>query len=237
MKNVAQQRIARDMQSLGLARQIPLRSKSPNGVKFKINGKPVQFAIDDNLIHDAMMTLPAGEVVSRATKYLGMPANALRELVTRDPGFMVANMLRDTLSTWTTSGASFVPIVDTVKGVTDGIERLEKMGVVGGYDFSIDRVDIVDFYEKENRRRDIAGKPLNMFTRLWDAAGMATTGSDAATRNAVYNDVLARTGNEAEAAFQAMEIINFSRRGANPYVRLLTASIPFLNARFQGLDV
>ena len=57
------------------------------------------------------------------------------------------------------------------------------------------------------------------------------------TRQAVYDDVLARTGNEAEAAFQAMEIINFSRRGSNPYVKLVTATIPFLNARFQGLDV
>ena len=79
--------------------------------------------------------------------------------------------------------------------------------------------------------------PLNMFTRIWDWAGKATTASDAATRNAVYNDVLARTGNEAEAAFQAMEIINFARRGSHPLVRVLVAAIPFLNARFQGLDV
>ncbi len=76
-----------------------------------------------------------------------------------------------------------------------------------------------------------------MFSTVWRWAGNATTLSDAATRNAVYNDVLARTGNEAEAAFQAMEVINFSRRGAHPLARVITAAIPFLNARFQGLDV
>jgi hypothetical protein len=58
-----------------------------------------------------------------------------------------------------------------------------------------------------------------------------------ATRNAVYDDVLARTGNEAEAAFQALEIINFSRRGGNPVLRVIFAATPFLNARIQGLDV
>ena len=240
MKNITQQRITRDMQRMGLARQIRAKGVIPKGVNaidFKVNGNKVRFEIDDNLIFDSMTTQGAGTVEQLATKYLGMPSNVLRELVTRDPGFMMANMMRDTLSTWTTSGASFVPVIDTVKGLSDGVERLEKLGVVGGYDFSIDKQDIVKFYEAENKRRTEQMNPLNMFTRIWDWAGKATTASDAATRNAVYNDVLARTGNEAEAAFQAMEIINFARRGSHPLVRVLVAAIPFLNARFQGLDV
>ena len=240
MKNVTQQRIARDMQKMGLARQISAKKGIPEGVNavdFKVNGNKVRFEIDDNLIYDSMTIMPSGTVEQLATKYLGMPSNLLRELVTRDPGFMMANMLRDTLSTWTTSGASFVPIIDTVRGLGDGVEKLEKLGVVGGYDFSIDKQDIVKFYETENKRRTEQMNPINMFGRIWDWAGRATTASDAATRNAVYKDVMARTGNEAEAAFQAMEIINYARRGSHPLARVLTAAIPFLNARFQGLDV
>ena len=238
MKNVAQQRITRDMQKMGIARQVSRKKKlGPTDIEFKVDGNLVRFEIDDTLIYDSMTTQGAGYVEQAATKYLGMPSNVLRELITRDPGFMMANMMRDTLSTWTTSGASFVPVIDTVKGLGDGVERLEKLGVVGGYDFAIDKKDIVKFYEAENKRRTESMTPLNMFTRIWDWAGNATTASDASTRNAVYNDVLARTGSEAEAAFQAMEIINFARRGSNPFARVLTAAIPFLNARFQGLDV
>jgi len=238
MKNVAQQRITRDMQKMGIARQVSLKKKrGPTDIEFKVNGNLVRFELDDTLIYDSMTTQGAGYVEQAATKYLGMPSNVLRELITRDPGFMIANMMRDTLSTWTTSGASFAPVIGTVKGLGDGIERLEKLGVVGGYDFAIDKKDIVKFYEAENKRRTESMTPLNMFTRIWDWAGTATTASDASTRNAVYNDVLARTGSEAEAAFQAMEIINFARRGSNPFARVLTAAIPFLNARFQGLDV
>jgi hypothetical protein len=241
MKNVTQQRITRDMQKMGLARQISAKNAIPKGVNaidFKVNGNKVRFEIDDNLIYDSMTIMPSGTVEQLATKYLGMPSNLLRELVTRDPGFMMANMLRDTLSTWTTSGASFVPAIDTFRGFFGGgVERLEKLGVVGGYDFSIDKQDIVKFYEAENKRRTEQMNPINMFGRIWDWAGKATTASDAATRNAVYKDVMARTGNEAEAAFQAMEIINYARRGSHPLARVLTAAIPFLNARFQGLDV
>lgn len=238
MKNVTQQRITRDMQKMGLARQIKSAEAIPkNAVDFKINGKKVRFEIDDNLIYDSMTTMPSGPFEQLATKYLGIPSNVLRELVTRDPGFMIANMLRDTLSTWTTSGASFVPLIDTVKGYSLDTSKLEKLGVVGGYDFAIDKKNIVKFYEEENKRRTENLNPINMFGRIWHWAGQATTASDAATRNAVYEDVLARTGNEAEAAFQAMEIINFARRGSHPLARVFTAAIPFLNARFQGLDV
>ena len=45
----------------------------------------------------------------------------------------------------------------------------------------------------------------------------ATTRADAATRKAVYDDVLARTGSEQEAAFQALESMNFGRRGRAPW--------------------
>lgn len=242
MKNVAQQRIARDMQALGLARQVPLKKDVPNGVKFKVNGKPVKFEIDDNLIYSSMETLGGGAVTDILTKTLGFPSMILRETITRDPGFMIANLMRDTLSTFTTSGANFVPILDSVKGLADGMNRLERVGVVGGYDYSRDPDNVVKFFTDESNRRGIGpngdkGSPLGMFKSVWRALGDATTASDAATRNAVYNDVLARTGNEAEAAFQAMEIINFSRRGAHPLARVITAAIPFLNARFQGLDV
>jgi len=61
--------------------------------------------------------------------------------------------------------------------------------------------------------------------------------SDMATRAEIYKRVLAETGNEAEAVFQASEVMNFSRRGNFPVMQVLTAIVPFMNARIQGLDV
>ena len=70
-----------------------------------------------------------------------MPASFLREMVTKG-GFMFANMLRDTLSTWAT--ADFTPFKDTFRRFNDDLERLEKL-VVGGYDFAIDRLTSASF--------------------------------------------------------------------------------------------
>ena len=88
---------------------------------------------------------------------------------------------------------------------------------------------------------------------IWDGLGQMTTKSDAATRIGVYQDVYKKTYNrkigegvseqeaeivaESEASYQALEVINFSRRGNSPMFKVYTAAVPFLNARIQGLDV
>ena len=241
MRNVAQQRIARDMQKLQLAKQVPASKKGTAGVVgFKVRGEPVYFEIYDHLVFESMTAIDSTGLEDISRIFFGPASNLLRETVTRTPGFMLVNMLRDSLSAFVTSGARFLPFLSTFKGFASDISNLERTGVVGGYDFGFGKIrdqGIGDMFREESKRRNRKGLPLNMFKGLWDAAGRATTRSDAATRQAVYNDVYARTGNEAEAHFQAMEVLNFSRRGSDPRVRAITTAIPFLNARIQGLDV
>lgn len=244
MRNVAQQRIARDMQKLQLATQVPYARRNEAGVvTFKVRGKPVSFMIHDPLIYESMQAIDSTGVEDFSRTYFGPFSNLLRETVTRSPGFMLANMFRDSLSAFVTSGSNFIPLLDTVRGAFGDVNRLERTGVVGGYDFSVGQniftgeAKIDELFEQEFDRRNKNGLPLNMFKSAWDFLGRATTRSDAATRQAVFNDVYSRTGNEAEAHFQAQEVLNFSRRGSNPVMRAITAAIPFLNARIQGLDV
>ena len=245
MKNVAQQRIVRDMIKVGVAtKATPAQKKNKTQnfvVDFKVNGVDQSYVIADPLLYESMQTV--GDTGGIFTEAFGIPSRFLRELVTRDPGFMLANMMRDTLSAYVTSGADFTPVIDTLVNLGSDIDQLERFGVVGGYDFSNDPDDMVKAFAEHSRKRgiNINGSSesfvLKPFKAIWNTLGQGTTISDAATRKAVYNDVLARTGNEAEAAFQALEVINFSRRGRNPFFRFLTTAIPFLNARFQGLDV
>ena len=243
MKNVAQQRIVRDMVKIGIAEEATTAQKkniSQNFVvNFKVKGVDKYYKIHDPLIYESLQSVD--ELGGAIPGMFGGASTILREMVTREPGFMFANLMRDTLSAYVTSGSDFTPVIDTVASLGKDVEQLESFGVVGGYDFGNDPKDMVKAFSKESRKRGISmdgkGPILNPFTKIWDWAGQGTTLSDAATRRAVYDDVLARTGNEAEAAFQALEVINFSRRGRNPAVRFLTTAIPFLNARFQGLDV
>ena len=144
MKNVAQQRVVRNMARYGLSKEVqpgePVDGRAT--VSFRVDGKDRKFTIEDPLVYQSLQPLTGGNGFDILETVLGKPANLLREMVTREPGFVLANMMRDTLSAYVTSGANFVPIFDTVAGFTKNMEALERTGVVGGYDYSKDPKDI-----------------------------------------------------------------------------------------------
>jgi len=208
------------------------------------NGKLVSYKTTDKLLVEAVGSLNMSEL-----PFMGLisgPSNLLRNLVTKDPGFMMANLIRDSLSAYVTSGQSMTPIAGTMANFakalarkSPGYEALLDAGVIGGYELS-QNVE----QSGESLARDLdkkAGKkdPILMrpFTSLWNALETGTTASDAATRAMVYERVLAETGNEAEALYRALEVMNFNRKGNSPLIRVLTAAVPFFNARLQGLDL
>ena len=176
---------------------------------------------------------------------LSGPANALRNLVTKDPGFMLANLLRDSLSSYVTSGQNVTPIIGTMtnfgkalSGKDKTLQALYNAGVIGGYELSQNIMQSGKTLSKDLNKKAGTDTPyLRPFKSLWGALEKGTTASDAATRMAIYERVMEETGNEAEAISRAMEVMNFNRKGNSILVRIATAALPFFNARLQGLDL
>jgi hypothetical protein len=160
---------------------------------------------------------------------------------------MLANMVRDSMSAWVTSGVKMTPIASAVKNFTGALrgtapeyQALLNAGILGGYEFSQNVEASGKQLKKELAKYGPStsfGKITKPFTSVWEALEKGTTASDAATRMEVYKNVLAETGNEAEALFRALEVMNFNRKGSSAVIRIMTAAVPFLNARIQGLDV
>ncbi len=221
-------------------------SSLPSDVMVLENGLKKYYRSSDPLWIESLKALNAADLPFNAL--ISGPANLLRTMVTKDPGFMLANMMRDSLAAHVTSGIKMTPIVDTIKNFTAAIagqspefKTLLNAGLLGGYEFSQNIEYSGKVLEKELRKKTgtttTTEKVLSPFTGLWSALEKGTTASDAATRIEVYKKTLAETGNEAEALFRAMEVMNFNRKGNSPVIRVITAAIPFLNARIQGLDV
>jgi hypothetical protein len=251
MKNVAQQRIVRDMIQIGLGRMVR-PGEATEGlptVTFKVQGKKYTAIIDDPLIFESMQALPEIGLSGVLETVFRAPANLLREMITREPGYMLANIMRDTASVTFTSQASLGSMIDAVRSFSQGFEQLERGGAIGGYDFARDPENMTEFLAKEAKKMGheipeygstlgniSRSKYLKPFTWIWDAAGRMSDKAEALNRIRVYEDTLKRTGNEAEAFYQALSVINYGRRGRSPLIRVLTAVVPFLNARIQGLD-
>ena len=256
LKNDGSAKLIRDMEIYGSAKEItPIEiSKNPklknnlDVVTVFENGLKKYYQVENVEAFNVFKEV-GGTPSGLMTTVFGGFASTLRDTVTRDPGFVMVNLLRDSLSTMVTSGANYTPVLDTFKNMIADMSELERFGVIGGYDFQNDEGSIKRYIKRNMRLSGLTEEngmsAKKAFFMVWDGLGDLTTKSDGATRLAVYNaiyDKLKKEGyNEAqaqsEAAFQALEIINFGRRGANPGFRFITAAIPFLNARVQGLDV
>lgn len=248
IKNYAAQRainVAVQVKAPGMgAERLNTKENGPSIINVLEKGNLVSYRTPDPLLINAMMSLNQSELPFIG--FLSAPADLLRNLVTKEPGFMMANMMRDSLSSWVTSGVKMTPIAGTVinfgKGLarkSPGFEAMLDAGIIGGYEFS-ENIEQSGFKLEEDLAKKAGKKDpiyLRPFTSVWDALGKGTTASDAATRALIYERVLADTGNEAEALYRSLEVMNFHRKGSSPLIRVLTAAVPFLNARLQGLDL
>ena len=244
-KNVAATRAVKNAEELGLAKKVAFKQDKFNVVKIFEKGQESYYEVADPLMVNAMQGLNLPDLPFLG--FFAAPANWLRNMVTKDPGFMLANMMKDSISAYITSGSNMTPIVDTVKHFTTAmagtnpiIERLRAAGIGGGHlggDIETAGRDLAKKLRKEAGTKTTLEKGLTPFTSLWEGLEHGTEASDLATRAAIYQKTMDETGNEAEAIYQALEVMNFYRKGANPLIRILSAVTPFLNARIQGLDV
>lgn len=248
MRNVAANRAMQEAVFLQQAQKVAPGEPISGDHVLKIleKGKTTYYNVADPLFIDAMKSLNMPDIPF--INFIAAPSNFLRAWVTRDPGFILANLMRDSMSTWVTSGQSITPMLDTFKEFgsevakkSPELEALMNAGVLGGYDYAKGVKQSGKLFGEEMQRRfgpkEKGFKPFKAVKSVWDGLEKLTEASDAATRIAVYKNVMAETGNEAEALFRAAEIMNFNRKGSNVLVRILTAAVPFLNARMQGLDV
>ena len=215
---------------------------------FRESGVQKRFAVKDPML---VVSLGADDRADMggAMKLIGLPTTALRESVTRDPVFMIRNLLRDTLSSWITSGEDITPFIGTIQGFAKALnnstsyQALVGRGVVGSHDLAMrSPAEMAAIIRRRASPKNImniasADGMQGLLMSGWDKLGVWSEASDAATRIAVYESAIKQGMSEAEAAFRAVEIMNFSRRGSSSFLQLLTRLVPFLNARIQGMDV
>lgn len=222
------------------------RRVAPKGddiVSVLVNGKPVYYRVLDPLLLRSIGSMGAQQFGGVMNTFR-FAKRTLTRAVVIDPAFMMANFIRDTLSSAVVvKGPAAKQISGAIKGLkaawNEDPEILEMMmaGAGGGGYYEHNPIEVRKMLAKRMPKGEVGAFMATVLTprtlwRFWQRVGNA---SEQANRVAVYKRVIAEGGTAAEAAFQARDVLNFSMSGDYEGMKMLVQMVPFLNARIQGL--
>jgi len=214
-------------------------------VSYQDNGETVYLRVNDPDLFEAMSEVNIKAFESTTMKIMGLSKRVLTVGATATAGFRIANLFRDTIHTAMVS-KSFIPFLDSAKGLAEVWNKsdayIELMASGGG--FSQGWVDSGDpkamarAMEKIVKRKGEGSKGIILDTprKMWEFWERIGHASEMAARVQLYKNLKAKGQSHMDAAFEARDLMDFQRSGASTSVRVLTATVPFLNARFQGLN-
>ncbi|MCB4787042.1 hypothetical protein LGR64_12205 [Delftia sp. Lp-1] len=227
-------------EKMGAAERVPADTKG--SVKVMRNGVAEHWAIEDPLLVDAIsaMSYTPGGIVKAMAPFKRL----LTFGVTVNPTFKIRNLIRDSLSAIAQSDLSYNPLENVAKGwkaTAKDSQTYASMLASGG---------IIKFGTQENTNQlrgqierlggtmlDKQGfdKLKDQMRSLWEVYEEFGDRTENVNRTALYERLRAKGLSHAEASFQARDLMDFSMSGKWETVRFLAQTVPFLNARLQGL--
>lgn len=212
---------------------------------FKDKGKTTFFKVNDPELFQALAMQSNSRLPAWLAAILGAPKALLTFGATITPSFIAANATRDTLHTYTIS-KGFKPFWDTMKGFyktlikdQDYVEYMASGNSFVGSYVKAESPEAFSKYAKKIAKKEgqgALGRILSSPAKLWRFWEGFTEASENATRLALYSKRRAEGYSILESSFEARDIMDFQKKGASPVIQYLTATIPFLNARIQGLS-
>lgn len=215
------------------------------------NGEPVYLKVRDPDLYNAMLSLD-NENTNSLIRFLGGVAGVLRGGAVLTPEFMLRNPSRDLLSAFINVGLNPLSFFRGLAHVIRKDQIFDQFISSGGaYStlMALDRDASREALQTVFKQR-LKDKALNVVTNpkeflkffsgytplksLVGALRKFSEASELATKVAMFERTLKKTGSLTEAAFQARDLMDFNRAGFS--IRQANRAIAFLNSGIQGVD-
>ena len=216
-------------------------------IKTMMDGKPAYFDILDPLLIESISAMgymgPKSKFVNVAQDF----KNLLQFGVTLSPAFKSRNLFRDTWASMAVSNLRLSPLANVYRGWLNSDKNSPAYisALAGGAVFNFgsayegNQSKMVKRLLKQGVNPDSILDNENKIKagvlHAWNKYQEWGNKSEAANRMALYTQLRAEGKNHLEASFQARDLLDFSMQGSWPAFRFLTQTVPFLNARVQGL--
>ena len=223
----------------------------PGVVSVMREGKREYYRVDDPLLYKSVTGVGADRL-NAVINLMGLPKRWFTALTTSDPDFIVRNFVRDTASTWVqmTKEAQgdmghvikdtllLRPLTQAIRGAVKSYQKdtdvwhMYAAGGMSGEYFGTTPKKLSDHVRSLRKEKGWLGTAKHAV----EAYRKVVESSEMANRIAIYDRVIKNGGSVAEASYQSLDIMNFSRHGSSEVMRTLIAVVPFMNARVQGLE-
>jgi len=214
----------------------PSEDRDKGRFNFIANGRRVVVEIRDPLIAEAAIGME--KVGMEMWKPLAAMANFTRRTITLSPVFQAKQVFKDAPTAAIVTGVKnpFALIGGVYKGFADGLLKTDP-----AYDI-LRAAGIGGFYSPARTpeaevKREIGIINKSSYDYVIKSLDHIGDASDMAQRIATYNRVMAETGDQAQALYQAANVINFMRHGSGQVAQALFKTVPFLNAYANSTDV
>jgi hypothetical protein len=215
--------------------------------KVMVNGEPMYYAVLNPLLLESIMSIG---YLGPKSKFLDMARtmkNWLQFGVTISPVFRVNNLIRDSVGAMGVSQLKRNPFMNVLTGFASARAQDENYisATAGGAIFNFGTA--IEGDSAPLVKRLIAqGVPAETILttpdkvkaamkKAWDKYQEFGNQVEAANRMALYKQLREKGMSHLEATYHARDLLDFSMQGAWGSWRILTQTVPFLNARAQGL--
>lgn len=255
-KNRAMDLAMKEAVKTGIAQEVNPNIVTKGTVRVKVDGSDVHYVVSDPHMMTAITAMS-----SQVPTWMA-PISKFKRLltsgVTLTPGFKIRNLIRDTVSAMAIdNNLSMNPyknLTEGWKGTDEHSQTYASMLASGG----VVRMGTMLEGNEALRAHKLVMKGVDKDTildnpasikKLWDMGAdvfdrykeLGDRGENV-NRAALYQQMMAMKNEDgsqkythAQASFAARDLMDFSMQGSWPVVRFLTQSVPFLNARLQGL--
>jgi len=226
----------------------PWMTESGKGAaKVMIDGQPTYYSVIDPMLLDSIMSIgylgPKSKFVSIARDF----KNILQFGVTVSPAFKVRNLFRDSIQAMAISDLSKNPFANVVNSwaLSNKNNPAHISALAGGGVFNFgtviegDQANMIKRLLAQGVKKEhiltTPAQVANALKSTWEIYQDWGNRSEAVNRMALYQQMRDKGMSHLEASYYARDLLDFSMQGSWPAFRILTQTVPFLNARVQGL--
>jgi len=234
----------------GIAAQVPSGAPGAGHVSYRDAGTEHAYVVSDPQLMDAVAALEYAGLGAWA-KPFAAAKHWLTLGVTANPSFKLRNLIRDSLSALGTSELSYNAAGNLKQGwaatARDSETRARLLAAGGMIRFG----SMLDGKDSQ-RAKDLITQDVdpamlldddNKLKAFWkryvrpalDAYNELGDRGEQINRAALYEQMRSRGMDHAEAAFWARDLMDFSMSGKWAAIRTVAQTVPFFNARLQGL--